>query len=82
MTLDIALVLALLAAALVLFITEWLRMDLVALLGWRHDLVAVGALLACVVARLVSPGEASGKRITQTFDSFHSTTLEPAPSSA
>src|SRR5690606_31878388 len=25
---------------------------------WRHDMVAAGALLACVVAGLVSPGEA------------------------
>lgn len=48
MTLDIALVLAVLAAALVLFITEWVRMDLVALL----------VLSGLAVLGLVSPAEA------------------------
>lgn len=48
MTLDIALVLLLLVAALVLFITEWLRMDVVALL----------MLCALALLGLVSPSEA------------------------
>ena len=48
MTLEIALVLAILAVALVLFITEWVRMDLVALL----------VLSSLAVLGLVSPGEA------------------------
>jgi di/tricarboxylate transporter len=48
MTLDIALVLLLLLAALVLFVTEWLRMDVVALL----------LLCALALLQLVSPVEA------------------------
>ena len=48
MTLEIALVLLLLMAALVLFITEWLRMDVVALL----------VLCALALLGLVSPAEA------------------------
>mgnify|MGYP005839590993 CR=1 FL=1 len=48
MTLDIALVLLLLIAALVLFVTQWLRMDLVALL----------MLCALALLGLVSPTEA------------------------
>lgn len=50
MTLDIALVLGILAAALVLFVTEWVRMDLVALL----------VLSSLAVLGLVSPAEAVG----------------------
>jgi di/tricarboxylate transporter len=48
MTLSIALVLAILVVSLVLFVTEWVRMDVVALL-------VLGAL---AVTGLVSPGEA------------------------
>jgi di/tricarboxylate transporter len=48
MTLDQALVLAILAGALVLFL--WGR--------WRHDMVAVAALLAAVVAGLVPAADA------------------------
>jgi len=48
MTLDIALVLVVLSVALVLFITEWIRMDLVALL----------VLSSLAVLGLVSPEEA------------------------
>lgn len=48
MTLDIALVLLLLLVALVLFVTEWLRMDVVALL----------LLCALALLQLVSPAEA------------------------
>ena len=48
MTLEIALVFAILAAALVLFITEWVRMDLTALL----------VLCALAMIGLVSPAEA------------------------
>ena len=39
MTIEIALVLLILLAALVLFVTEWLRMDLVALLGALMTLI-------------------------------------------
>jgi hypothetical protein len=48
MTLDQALVLAILAGALALFL--WGR--------WRHDMVAVAALLAAVVAGLVPAADA------------------------
>jgi di/tricarboxylate transporter len=47
-TLEIALVLLILAASVVLFVTEWLRMDVVALL----------VMCALAVAGLVSPAEA------------------------
>ncbi|MCA1788549.1 MAG: SLC13 family permease, partial [Thioalkalivibrio sp.] len=48
MTIDQWLILAVLAAAVAMFL--WGR--------WRHDMVAVGALLACVLAGLVAPAEA------------------------
>lgn len=47
MTFDQALILAVLAAAIVMFL--WGR--------WRHDMVAIGALLACVVLGLVPTAE-------------------------
>lgn len=48
MAADQWLILAILAAAVAMFL--WGR--------WRHDMVAVGALLACVTAGLVAPAEA------------------------
>ncbi len=48
MSQDQAAILVILAATVGMFL--WGR--------WRHDMVAAGALLACVVVGLVSPGEA------------------------
>ena len=55
MTLDIALVLLLLVAALVLFITEWLRMDVVALL-MLCALALLGLVLLIFVQSVSPPG--------------------------
>lgn len=57
MTLEIALVLGILVVALILFVTEWLRMDLVALLV-LSSLALLGpplALLVFALAMLLPP---------------------------
>lgn len=48
MTTDQTIILGILLASIAMFL--WGR--------WRHDMVAIGALLACVLAGLVAPGEA------------------------
>lgn len=50
MTTDQGLLLGILVATIAMFL--WGR--------WRHDMVAVGALLACVLSGLIAPGEAFG----------------------
>ncbi len=50
MTIDQLIVLGILVATVAMFL--WGR--------WRHDMIAMGALLACVLAGLIRPGEAFG----------------------
>lgn len=50
MTTDQTIILGILLASIAMFL--WGR--------WRHDMVAIAALLACVLAGLVAPGEAFG----------------------